>query len=165
MNLKEYIEINGEREIIDLEALEKCLAKPKPKTIYDIKKGDPYFVLTLDGAILKEEWYDRVSEKAYRSMGFSFLTEEEAEIRKKMLLIEEELIRLGGRREFKTGNDNYNLGLCATNKSIIYGTSSTYMGYGVYFDTREQAKEAVEKIGEQRLIDEYFKPRIVEEDK
>ena len=26
------------------------------------------------------------------------------------------------------------------------------MGYGVYFDTREQAKEAVEQIGEQRLI-------------
>lgn len=165
MNLKDYIELNGEREIVDIEALEKCLAKPKPKTIYDIEKDDPYFILTLEGSIVKEEWYDWVSEKDYRSMGFAFLTEEEAEKRKKMLLIEEELIRLGGRREFKVGNDNYNLGLCATNKSIIYGTSSTYMGYGVYFDTREQAKEAVEKIGEQRLIDEYFKPRIVEEDK
>ncbi|WP_300919666.1 hypothetical protein [uncultured Dubosiella sp.] len=57
MNLKDYIELNGEREIIDIEALEKCLAKPKPKTIYDIKKGDPYFILTLDGAIFKDEWY------------------------------------------------------------------------------------------------------------
>lgn len=165
MNLKDYIELNGEREIVDIEALEKCLKPKKPKTIYDIKKGDPYFILTLDGYIFKDEWYDWRSEKAMRSMGFVFLTEEEAEKRKKMLMIEEELIRLGGRREFKAGNDNYNLGLCATNKSIIYGTSSTYMGYGVYFDTREQAKEAVEKIGEQRIIDEYFKPRIVEEDK
>lgn len=164
MNLKDYIELNGEREIIDIEALEKCLEPKKPKTIYDIKKDDPYFILTLDGAIVKEEWYDWGSEKDYRSMGFAFLTEEEAEKRKKMLLIEEELIRLGGRREFRAGRDNYNLGLCATNKSIIYGTSSTYMGYGVYFDTREQAKEAVEQIGKQRLIDEYFKPRIVEED-
>ena len=152
MNLKDYIELNGECEIIDVEALEKCLEPKKPKTIYDIKKGDPYFILNINGDILEGVWDDYETEKAYRSMGFAFLTEEEAEIRKKMLLIEEELIRLGGRREFKAGRDNYNLGLCATNKSIIYGTSSTYMGYGVYFDTREQAKEAVEQIGEQRLI-------------
>ena len=101
MNLKEYIELNGEREIVDIETLEKCLEPKKPKTIYDIKKGDPYFILTLDGAILKDEWYDWGSEKDMRSMGFTSLTEEEAEKRKKMLLIEEELIRLGGRREFK----------------------------------------------------------------
>lgn len=164
MNLKDYIELNGEREIIDIEALEKCLEPKKPKTIYDIEKGDSYFVLTCNGNIVKQVWDDYESEKACRSIGSAFLTEEEAEKRKKMLLIEEELIRLGGRREFRAGRDNYNLGLCATNKSIIYGTSSTYMGYGVYFDTREQAKEAVEQIGKQRLIDEYFKPRIVEED-
>ncbi len=164
MNLNEFLAENGDREIVDIEALEKCLKPKKPKTIYDIKKGDPYFILTLDGDIFKDEWYDWRSEEDMRSMGFVFLTEKEAEIRKKMLMIEEELIRLGGRREFKVGKDNYNLGLCATNKSIIYGTSSTYMGYGVYFDTREQAKEAIEKIGEQRIIDEYFKPRMIFEE-
>lgn len=152
MNLKEYIELNGEREIVDIEALEKCLAKPNPKTIYDINVGEPFCILFSDGDINEYFWRDAVSGNGFRSMGFAFLTKEEAETRKKMLLIEEELIRLGGRREFKAGRDNYNLGLCATNKSIIYGTSSTYMGYGVYFDTREQAKEAVEQIGEQRLI-------------
>ena len=42
MNLKEYIEINGEREIVDIEALEKCLAKPNPKTTEPIKvESDP----------------------------------------------------------------------------------------------------------------------------
>lgn len=164
MNLKDYIELNGEREIIDIEALEKCLAKPNPKTIYDIKDGEPYYILFSDGFIKKSIWHCDVLGNAFRSLGFAFLTEKEAEIRKKMLMIEEELIRLGGRIEFKVGKNNYNLGLCATNKSIIYGTSSTYMGHGVYFDTREQAKEAVEQIGEQRLIDEYFKPRMIFEE-
>lgn len=165
MKLKEFIVENGDREIVDIEALEKCLEPKNPKTIYDIKCGDPYFILTLDGAIVKEEWYDWRSEKDYRSMGFAFLTEEEAETRKKMLLIEEELIRLGGRREFKLLKDNYSNLFWPEKNSISYSNSSRCVQSEIYFDTQEQLKEAVEQIGKQRLIDEYFKPRIVEEDK
>lgn len=164
MNLKEYIELNGEREIVDIETLEKCLEKPNQKTIYDIKKGDPYFILTLDGAIFKDEWYDWESEKAMRSMGFTSLTEEEAEKRKKMLLIEEELIQLGGRREFKLLKDNYSNLFWPERNSISYSNSSRCVQSEIYFDTQEQLKEAVEKIGEQRLIDEYFKPRLIVEE-
>ncbi len=165
MKLNEFLAENGDREIVDIEALEKCLAKPKPKTIYEIKKGDPYFILTLDGDIFKDEWYDLVSEEDMRSMGFVFLTEKEAEARKKMLLIEEELIRLGGRREFKLLKDNYSNLFWPEKNSISYSNSSRCVQSEIYFDTQEQLKEAVEQIGKQRLIDEYFKPRIVEEDK
>lgn len=164
MNLKEYIEINGEREIVDIEALEKCLEPKKPKTIYDIKKGDPYFILTLDGAIFKDEWYDWESEKAMRSMGFTFLTEEETEARKKMLMIEEELIRLGGRREFKLLKDNYSNLFWPEKNSISYSNSSRCVQSEIYFDTQEQLKEAIKQIGEQRIIDEYLKPRMIFEE-
>ena len=164
MNLKDYIELNGECEIIDVEALEKCLEPKKPKTIYEIKKGDPYFILNINGDILAGVWDDYETEKAYRSMGFAFLTEEEAEIRKKMLLIEEELIRLGGRREFKLLKDNYSNTFWPERNSISYSNSSRCVQSEIHFDTQEQVKEAVKQIGKQRLIDEYFKPRIVEED-
>ena len=165
MNLKEYIELNGEREIVDIEALKKCLAKPKPKTIYDIKKGDPYFILNINGDILAGVWDDYETEKAYRSMGMAFLTEEEAEIRKKMLLIEEELIRLGGRREFKLLKDNYSNTFWPERNSISYSNSSRCVQSEIYFDTQEQLKEAIKQIGEQRLIDEYLKPMmIIDED-
>lgn len=165
MNLKEYIELNGEREIVDIEALEKCLAKPNPKTIYDIEKGDPYFILNINGDILAGVWDDYETEKAYRSMRFAFLTEEEAEIRKKMLLIEEELIRLGGRREFKLLKDNYSNTFWPERNSISYSNSSRCVQSEIYFDTQEQLKEAIKQIGEQRLIDEYLKPMmIIDED-
>lgn len=163
MKLKEFIDENRDREIHDVEALEKFLKPKKKKTIYDIKKGDPYFVLTCNGNIVKQVWDDYESEKACRSMGFAFLTEEEAEIRKKMLLIEEELIRLGGRREFKLLKDNYSNIFWAENNSISYSNSSRCVQSEIYFDTQEQLKEAVKQIGKQRIIDEYFKPMIVEE--
>lgn len=165
MNLKDYIELNGEREIVDVEALEKCLKPKKQKTIYDIKKYDPYFILTLDGSILKDEWNGWRSEEDMRSMGFVFLTEKEAEIRKKMLMIEEELIRLGGRREFKLLKDNYSNTFWPERNSISYSNSSRCVQSEIYFDTQEQLKEAIKQIGEQRLIDEYLKPMmIIEED-
>lgn len=160
MNLKEYIEINGEREIVDIEALEKCLAKPKPKTIYDIKKGDSYFTLNINGYILSGVWGDREWEKVYRSLGFAFLTKEEAEIRKKMLLIEEELIKHGGRREFRKNKCNHYISF--SNELILHNSCFAYIDNVIYFDTEEQLKEAVEQIGKQRIIDEYFKPRIIE---
>ncbi|MEY8256978.1 hypothetical protein AAK706_04520 [Erysipelotrichaceae bacterium 66-17] len=164
MNLKEYIELNGEREIVDIEALEKCLKPKKQKTIYDIKKYDPYFILTLDGSILKDEWNGWRSEEDMRSMGFVSLTEKEAEIRKKMLMIDEELIRLGGRREFKVCGFNYFLNFNTISESTVYALAGTYMGNEIYFDTEDQARKAVEQIGEQRLIDEYFKPRMIFEE-
>lgn len=166
MNLKEYIELNGEREIVDIEALEKCLAKPNPKTIYDIEKGDLYFILRTDGYIFSDVWDDDCeSKKLCRSMGMAFLTKEEAEIRKKMLFIEEELIRLGGRREFKLLKDNYSNTFWPERNSISYSNSSRCVQSEIYFDTQEQLKEAIKQIGEQRLIDEYLKPRmIIDED-
>lgn len=166
MNLKEYIELNGEREIVDIEALEKCLEPKKPKTIYDIKKGDPYFILNINGDILAEVWDDYESEKAYRSMGFAFLTYEEAEKRKKMLLIEEEFIKHGGRREFKARRDNYFLSFDTDLNAIMsFVNYWNCAGGEIYFDTQEQLKEAIKQIGEQRLIDEYLKPRmIIDED-
>lgn len=157
MKLRDYIRENADREIIDIEALEKCLAKPRPKTIYDIKCGDPYFVLVSNGNIVKQIWNDYGSEKVSRSMGFAFLTEEEAEIRKKILMIEEELIRLGGRREFKVSGHNHCINPYFEERKL----SHYFVGNEVYFDTEEQAEEAVEQIGEQRIIDEYLKPRLI----
>lgn len=163
MKLRDYIRENADREIVDIEALEKCLAKPNPKTIYDIKNGESYYILFSDGDIRRYVWNDSSSDKDLRSMGFAFLTEEEAEIRKKMLMIEEELIRFGGRREFKVGKDNYYLNFKFADGYIIHRNHIECTGNEIYFDTQEQIADAVKQIGTQRLIDEYFKPRIVEE--
>lgn len=164
MNLKEYIELNGEREIVDVEALEKCLEPKKPKTIYDINVGEPFYILFSDGDINKYFWRGTVSDNAFRSMGFAFLTEEEAETRKKMLMIESELIKHGGRREFRKNKSNHYISFSEPNELILHNSCFAYIDNVIYFDTEEQLKEAVEQIGKQRIIDEYFKSRIIEED-
>lgn len=153
MNLKDYIELNGEREIIDIEALEKCLKPKKQKTIYDIEKGDSYFVLTCNGNIVKQVWDDYESEKACRSIGSAFLTEEEAEARKKTLLIEQQLIRLGGRREFKPQYQNWIIE--PTDRGLIV-RKSHYPYSPMFFNAKEMAQKAIEIIGERYLFDEYF---------
>lgn len=163
MKLSEFIEENCDRDIVDIEALEKCLEPKNPKTIYDIKDGEPYYILFSDGVIKKFIWHCDALGNAFRSLGFAFLTEKEAEIRKKILMIEEELIRLGGRREFRKNKRNYYISFSVLNELILYNCSFTYIDNEIYFDTEEQVKEAVKQIGKQRLIDEYFKPRIVEE--
>lgn len=164
MKLRDYIRENADREIVDIEALEKCLKPKKQKTIHDIENGERYFVLMSTGEINSDEWGDYVSEKECRSIGFAFLTEEEAEKRKKMFLIEEELIQLGGRREFKVGKDNYYLNFKFADGYIIHRNSTECTGNEIDFDTQEQIADAVKQIGTQRIIDEYFKPRLIYEE-
>lgn len=153
MNLKDYIELNGEREIIDIEALEKGLAKPNPKTIYDIKDGEPYYILFSDGVIKKFIWYCDALGNAFRSLGFAFLTEKEAEARKKTLLIEQQLIRLGGRREFKPGRQNWIIE--PTDRGLIV-RKSHYPYSPMFFNTKEIAQRVIGILGERYLFDEYF---------
>ncbi len=99
-----------------------------------------------------------------RSTGFTFLTEEEAEIRKKMLLIEELLIKHGGRREFRKNKCNHYISFSEPNELILHNSCFTYIDNEIYFDTEEQLKKAVKAIGKQRILDEYFKPRIIAEE-
>ncbi|WP_281523558.1 hypothetical protein [Turicimonas muris] len=164
MKLKEFIEENGDREIVDIEALEKCLEHKKPKTIWDVKAGDMYFYLNGRGSIKKVYWDNHPVDKEFQEMGMAFLTKEEAEIRKKMLLIEGWLMRLGGRREFKSSGGNwylkYDLHL---DELIVKKPSCGSMQQDIYFDTKEDVVEAIDALGSQRIINEYFKPRIIKE--
>lgn len=153
MNLKEYIELNGEREIVDIEALEKCLEKPKPKTIYDINVGEPFYILFSDGVIKKFIWHNSAMDNAFRSLGFAFLTEKEAENRKKIFIIEQQLIRLGGRREFKPGRQNWIIE--PTDRGLIV-RKSHYPYSPMFFNSKEIAQRVIEIMGERYLFDEYF---------
>lgn len=153
MKLSEFIEENCDRDIVDIEALEKCLELKNPKTIYDIKDGEPYYILFSDGVIKKFIWHCDALGNAFRSLGFAFLTEKEAEARKKTLLIEQQLIRLGGRREFKPGRQNWIIE--PTDRGLIV-RKSHYPYSPMFFNAKEMAQKAIEIIGERYLFDEYF---------
>lgn len=153
MKLSEFIEENCDRDIVDIEALEKCLEPKNPKTIYDIKDGEPYYILFSDGVIKKFIWHCDVLGNAFRSLGFAFLTEKEAKARKKTLLIEQQLIRLGGRREFKPGRQNWIIE--PTDRGLIV-RKSHYPYSPMFFNTKEIAQRVIGILGERYLFDEYF---------
>ena len=50
----------------------------KPKTVWDLKINDKYYIIYCDGAVFCRNWDNSNNEIRYRSQGNVFLTEEEA---------------------------------------------------------------------------------------
>lgn len=120
-----------------------------PKSVWGLKKGDNYYIVDIDGGVTQEIWWDDYDEKSYINSGNVFLTEEEAEFEVERRKIETEMLRLGGRREFKKGENNwfiyYNDGL---NVMVLY--DSIAQG-AICFDSENEAYNAIKKIGKSRI--------------
>ena len=88
------------------------------------------------------------------------MTEEEAEKDVERRKVETLLLKYGGRRWFKDDTPNYFIRVYEnggwltsdwTNHSPIQGT--------IYFDTEKQAIDAIEEIGEDKIIEALFEVR------
>ena len=82
------------------------------------------------------------------------MTKEEAEFEVERRKIETEMIRLGGRREFKNGENNYHI-VCDfdTHYSIVVFNNKVdgFAPMTIYFDSAKECRNAIETIGEDRL--------------
>ena len=132
--------------------LEPC--NEPPKTVWDLKKGDTYYTVDIDGSVIKERWRDENYEKSYRNSGNVFLTKEEAEFEVERRKIETEMLRLGGRRNFKFDGDNYGIYYC-DGINVVYYCNTMYQGL-IYFDTVKEAHDAIKEIGKNRIIKYIF---------
>lgn len=123
----------------------------KPKTVWDLKKGDTYYTVDIDGSVIKERWRDEDYEKSYRNSGNVFLTEEEAEFEVERRKIETEMLRLGGRRKFNRGKDNYFI-MYTRIEGLDYVNYHSMHEQGViYFDSELDAINAVKTIGKDKI--------------
>lgn len=152
MKLKELNEKYGEYEV--KESFMDLLIKPEPKTVWDLEEGDKYYYIYGDGCLECHTWKEAIYECSARNLGNVFLTQEEAEFELERRMIYNELLRAGGRTMFKNGSKNYAMfRYCdeIITKCWIYNT------YGlIYFDTEEQAEEAIKTIGKDRLKKYWF---------
>ena len=78
-----------------------------PKTIWDLEEGEECYSLTICGNVHHGFWDGSSSSIAIRDTGGIFLTKEEAENEVERRKIEAEMLRLGGRRNFKFNGKNY----------------------------------------------------------
>ena len=133
----------------------------KPKTVWDLKKGDTYYVIDADGDVSESNWigywfnYDYGEQS--RKIGNAFLTKEEAEFECVRRKVETEMLRLGGRRKFEQGKANWYLEYRPASGAIEAMWTTYEMRQGaIYFDSEEKAKEAVEIIGKDIFFDYIF---------
>ena len=132
--------------------LEPC--QEPPKTVWDLKEGDTYYVISGYGEVLETTWKYNIDSNS-RKIGNAFLTKEEAEFERERRKVETEMLRLGGRREFKNGENNYyivcdfdssHFAICVFNNKIDGFAPMT-----IYFDSAKECRNAIEKIGEDRI--------------
>lgn len=159
MKLKELLEQYGEYTVPQ-ELIEK-LDPPKPQSIWDLKSFDKYFLLYADGVVTEYEWRENgYISNNYRDQGNIFITKEEAEKEAERKEVETLLLKFGGRRLFKNGEENWVIRYNHVQSSFEYGyLNVTQYSSCIYFDTKEQAEKAVQEIGKDRIFKALFEVR------
>ena len=146
------VSYDGEKRIKAESFLEPYIEKPK--TIWDLKKDDTYYLIDIDGEVMNAIWNNIYIDNDFRNIGNIFLTKEEAEFEVERRKIETEMIRLGGRRNFKFNGDNYGIYYC-DGINVVYYCNTMYQGL-IYFDTIKDAHDAIKEIGKNRIIKYIF---------
>lgn len=123
----------------------------KPKTVWDLEKGDKFYYSVSVGGINNDTWNGDAWDLEKREVGNAFLTLEEAEFEVERRKCEAIMLKYG-RRTFKYGDDNYLLKFDNTDKKVDVEVWHVYQFQGsISFDTEELAQKAIDEIGEERL--------------
>ena len=166
IKLKELLEKYGDYEVNE-EKLEEILLKPKTKTIWNIERCDWYFAI-IRGKVCKLMWKGDPLDLDIRDSGDAFLTEQEAKFELERRKVEEEMLSLGGTRDF------WSIGCARVKKYyLIYNHkkkksyvchSYDYHNLGqICFPSEEAAKNAIKIIGESRIKKYLFYAEDVED--
>lgn len=151
IDLYRYLLIHADG--INLFASEKNL-KPyieKPKSVWDLEEREECYSLTICGNVHHGFWDGSSSSIEIRDTGGIFLTKEEAEYEIERRKVETEMLRLGGRRKFNRGKDNYFI-MYTRIEGLDYVNYHSMHEQGViYFDSELDAINAVKTIGKDRI--------------
>ena len=121
-----------------------------PKSVWDLKEWDKYYVISGYGEVLETTWKYNIDSNS-RKIGNAFLTKEEAEFEVERRKVETEMLRLGGRRKFNRGKDNYFI-MYTRIEGLDYVNYHSMHEQGViYFDSELDAINAVKTIGKDRI--------------
>lgn len=127
------------------------MVKPKPKTVWDLKDGDKYYLISHYGKVKRITWNDDEFDLRRRECDNAFLTEEEAQFEQERRKCEAIMLKYG-RRTFKPIDFNYLIQFDTDDKQAFVDCWRLNQFQGsIYFDTEELAQKAIDEIGEERL--------------
>ena len=127
----------------------ELIEEEKEKTGFS--DGDQFYCISFDGKVNDDYWSDHQVDRERLSIGNAFKTEEEAKFAVEKLKVIHELEALG--RPFKYCRDNCYIAFDADDGDIIFFHNNNYQSKycNCYFDSEDEAREAVKKIGEDRI--------------
>ena len=125
--------------------------KYKTEGELEIKEGDNYWYVDGRGDIYNKQWEYDLFDGSLFEIGNVFKTKEEAEFAVEKLKVIKELKQLA--RPFKYGKDNHLIHYdYYAMKFEIFECITSQGAYGdYYFNSYDEAKEAVDKIGAERI--------------
>lgn len=143
--------------LVDEDKLKELLVKPKPKTVWDLIKGDRYYFIETNGGVYSCYWLADVNDLCRIEFGNVFLTQEEAEFELERRRCEAIMLKYG-RRTFKYEDDNYLIRFNNDDKQAFVEVWRLNQLQGtIYFDTEELAQKAIDEIGKERLKKYVFR--------
>ena len=114
------------------------------------RNGDTYYYILSNGEVNKDFWTDHQIDKGRLSFGNVFKTQEEAEFEAEKRKVLHELSELAC--PFSYESNNWCFYLNSEGEIDYYaGDDNQYLYGDYYFDSREEAVRAVEKIGKDRI--------------
>ena len=117
---------------------------------FKLERGDEYWVVDGSGEPINQGWDGYPYDKIALENNAIFKTREEAEFEAERQKVLRGLEKLG--RPFKPHEDNYVIAFSHNAGLKVVGYVTTVTSYGnYYFDSEEEAREAIEKIGEDRI--------------
>ena len=142
VNVGEYYEID------------KLLNPPhEPKTVWDLKKGDEFWWISLGGFVCKSEWDGDCCDVDCRSQGNTFLTQEEAEFE----VTRREVVTMVRKytRPFKKEERNFYPYYVYVNGAIHFNADYCVLPID-YFATEDDIQKAIDEVGEEDFKKYYL---------
>ena len=125
----------------------------KPKSVWDLKLDDEYYVIHNYGDII-QYLFDSDTDKDIRDLGNAFLTREEAEFELERRKCEAILLKYGTRdiRSLDDDTNKYYIIFDNSVDKIIFPCCNYMQNQGtIYFESKELAQKAIKEVGEDRL--------------
>lgn len=153
MILSEWIEKYGDCEVT--EEIDKCIIK-QPKTVWDLKGGDKYFFIGAIGFVREDVYGSCNADRGCISQGNAFLTKEEAEfeVEKRKVIAELKRYAYEFSEDEWCDGDVYKFSIFYDYSFDCLEVDYRFMvkfANGIYFKSEEDADEAIETVGEDRI--------------
>lgn len=159
MKLKEFAEKYGEYEIEENKLEELKGALKEPSKAWKPEQGGEYYFLDSSCGILRSYWNDYSIDQKHLSLGNCYKTREAAEKAIRKLKITQELKELAKGYEFTPDKDNWHLCTAVLSDGtyfIDHCKWSRTKCSEIYFDTFEDLDNAINVLGEERILKDYF---------